>query len=495
MSDLATSRPDATTARTAPDRASNDAIGVPPEPGPTAEIVRFVSGLRFDDLSPEIRAVARRHILDSLAVMVAGHLEEGTGLALRRAVAYRGVGEAAVVGTAHRLPAPLAAFVNSFSGHALDYDDTQLATRPESVYGLLTHPSVPVLGAVLAVAETADADGRALLTAFVAGTEAECRISDASNPAHYQRGLHSSGTVGTIGAALGSANLLGFDDEATTRATSIAASQAAGLRENFGTMTKPLHVGRAAQHGLEAALLARDGFTAAAGILEAPRGFFAAMGGTPALELIHGRLGDPWFYLHPGVSIKPHPGGSLTHPAMAVMSDLIARHDVAPEAVEWVRVGTNANMPNALIHHRPWTALEAKFSMEFSMAILLLRRRAGIAEYRDEVVREPDVQMMIGRVSMEVDPVCEAAGYARMLSRIAIGLKDGRELFAEGDLGVGHPANPMSAEVFDAKVRECLETALEPAAAARVIELVDGIEALPSVRDLIVALQPSSGRS
>lgn len=459
--------------------------------GPTAEIAGFVSGLRLGDVSPAMISLAKRHILDSLAVMVAGHLEAGTGLILDRALAYRGVEEAVVAGSQRRLPAPLAAFVNAFSGHALDYDDTQLATRPESVYGLLTHPSVPVLGAVLAAAELADADGSTLLAGFIAGTEAECRISDATAPAHYQRGLHSSGTVGTLGAALGAARVLGLDGATTTIALSIAASQSAGLRENFGTMTKPLHVGRAAQHGLEAALLAQAGFTAAAGILEAPRGFFSAMGGSYAGELIHDRLGSPWFYLEPGVSIKPHPGGSLTHPAMAVMSGLIADHDVRPADVAWVRVGTNANMPNALIHHRPWTSLEAKFSMEFSMAILLLRRRAGLAEYRDEVVREPDVQAMIKRVTMVVDPVCEAAGYARMLSRITIGLRDGRELFAEGDLGLGHPANPMSDETFTAKVRECLETALDPTEAARVVGLVDGLATLDRVGDLTAALVPA----
>ena len=160
-------------------------------------------------------------------------------------------------------------------------------------------------------------------------------------------------------------------------------------------MTKPLHAGRAAESGVLAASLAAAGFTATSNILEARRGYFQAAGGGFDADAIHGRLGAPWTFAEPGVSIKPHPSGSLTHPAMGAFLDLVRDHDLRPADVRTIRVGTNRHMPNALIHHRPTDELAAKFSMEFCLAILLLERRAGLTEFTDEVVNRPDVQELI----------------------------------------------------------------------------------------------------
>jgi len=215
-------------------------------------------------------------------------------------------------------------------------------------------------------------------------------------------------------------------------------------------MTKPFHAGHAAEGGLLAASLAGRGFTTAPNILEAHRGFFSAAGGGYDPAKITDRLGDPWTFTDPGVSIKPFPSGSLTHPAMTAFLDLVRAHDLRAEDVEEVRVGTNRHMPNALIHHRPDDHLAAKFSMEFCIAILLLRRRAGLAEFRDEVVRDPEVKNTIEKVRFEVDPEAEAAGYNTMTSIIQVRMKDGRELGTQAAFGKGSPANPMS----EAELRE-----------------------------------------
>jgi 2-methylcitrate dehydratase PrpD len=440
----------------------------------TEEVAAFVCNLSPADTPAEVVRVARRHVLDTLGVIVAGIREEAAHLAIKH-VALMGDG-------GHTAP-PLQAFVYGLLGHVLDYDDTQLATRPAGVYGLLTHPSVPILSAALACARAEKATGQELLTAFIAAGEAECRLSDAIDPRHYREGFHSSGTVGTLGAALAAAKVLKLDVEKTRIALGIAASSAAGLRENFGTMTKSLHVGRAAQHGVEAAYLARSGFTAANNAIEAPRGFMSAFGGGFDADLVHGRLGSPWYYLDPGVSIKPHPSGSLGHPAMWVLSQLIAQHDLTPENVVHITVGTSSNIPNALIHHRPQDDLAAKFSMEYSMATLLVRRKGGLAEYAPEAIVDPAVQAAIPRVDLVVDPVAEAAGFHRMLSRITVRLKDGRELFAEGEAGRGHPDNPMSDDEVRDKFRDCAAWG-GLADAARVVSLVDHLEELDSVEEL-----------
>jgi 2-methylcitrate dehydratase PrpD len=185
------------------------------------------------------------------------------------------------------------------------------------------------------------------------------------------------------------------------------------------------------------------------------------------------------------VSIKPHPSGSLTHPGMSVMQDLVHRHDLRPERVKRVSVGTNHNMPNALIHHRPANELQAKFSMEFCMAILLLERKAGLEQFTDEVVNRPDVQEMIARVNFGVHPQAEAAGYDKMTTIIDIHLKGGRVVSGRADFGKGSPANPMSDEELAGKFRECAAWGKLPKANAdKVVDMVFNLEKLKNIRNL-----------
>lgn len=325
--------------------------------GLTREVSEFIARTELETLPPELLELGRKSILDGLGLALSGsiarsgriiqkYLAEVSGLAAAR-------GGATVIGTDIRVPPRFAAFANGISMHADDYDDTQLASGADRVYGLLTHPTAPCLPAALAVAEQGNLSGREMVLAYHLGVEVETKVSEAISPRHYQHGFHSTATCGTLASATATAKLLGLDHQATLHAIAIAASQSAGLRENFGTMTKAFHAGRAAESGVLAADLARDGFTATDRILESPRGFFQAHGGGYALEAIQGKLGKPWTFLDPGVSIKPHPSGSLTHPGMTKMLELIREHDIDPADVERVDVGTNHNMPNALIHHRP----------------------------------------------------------------------------------------------------------------------------------------------
>jgi 2-methylcitrate dehydratase PrpD len=301
--------------------------------------------------------------------------------------------------------------------------------------------------------------------------------------------------MGTVGAAAGAARLKGLDVEQTRRALGIAASQAAGLRENFGTMTKPFHPGRSAESGIIAAEFAALGWTATPIVLEAGRGFFKAAGGGYDPSAIQGKLGNPWTFAFPGVSIKPHPSGSLTHPGMGAMLELIRQHDIRPEQVKRVTVGTNHNMPNALIHHRPKNELQAKFSMEFCMAILLLERKAGLEQFTDEVVNRPDVQAMIAKVDFGVNAEAEAAGFDKMTTIIEVQLADGKVLKTRADFGKGSPANPMSDDELAAKFRECAAWGKLPRASAdKVIEMVFGLDELKSIRSLTRLLATGPAR-
>src|SRR5579871_6173910 len=462
---------------------------LPANEGLTRRFAQFVVETKYQDLPPELVALGKKSILDGIGLMFAG--SAGTIGPLSRAylesLAFSR-GDATVVGSSLRVPARFAAFANGVGIHADDYDDTQLAVAPDRVYGLLTHPTAPCLAAALALAEARKASGRDLLLAYHVGVEVETKISEAIFPRHYQDGFHSTGTCGSFASAAAAAKLHGANADVCARTLGIAASQAAGLRENFGTMTKPFHAGHAAEAGIVAADFALLGWTASDHILEADNGFFHAAGGGFDPSAL--RFGNPWTFVSPGVSIKPFPSGSLTHPAMSVMQRLIREYHIAAGDVDTVEVGANRNMPNALIHHHPMDSLQAKFSMEFCMAALLLYGKAGLNEFNDEVVRRPEVQTLIQRIKFGVNAEAEKAGYDKMTSILTIHMKDGRTISGRADFAKGSPADPMSFDDVAAKFEDCAKFAKWPAAkASQIIAYVRKLEDLPDIRTLTALLR------
>ena len=456
----------------------------------TRYVAEWVCDTSLHDFPGEVVSLGKKSILDGLGLALSGGATE-CGAMVRQHFAdlNLGAGPATVIGTNLKIAPRFAAFANGVAIHADDYDDTQLAVGTDRVYGLLTHPTAPALPAALAMSELTHASGGMAMLAYHLGVEVECKIAEAINPRHYQAGFHATATCGTFAAAAASAKLLGLGVEATARALSIAGSQSAGLRENFGTMTKPFHAGRASESGVAAAQFASYGWTATDRILEAPRGFFNAAGGGYDPQAIAGRLGDPWAIANPGVSIKPHPSGSLTHPGMTEMLRLIRANQIRAEDVVRVRVGANHNMPNALIHHRPVNELQAKFSMEFCMAILLLEGRAGLGEFTDEVVNRPDVKAMIEKIDFVVDQDAEAAGYHKMTTIIDIHLSDGRTISGRADFGKGSPFEPMRYDDVAKKFRENAAYARFPAQQAEtVIAMVRDLETLSSIDRMMAAL-------
>ncbi len=454
--------------------------------GLTGYVSEFVVRTRYSDIPGNVIELGRKSMLDGLGLALAGSvakLGQITSTYLQSMGASRN--DATVIGASRKAPTRFAALANGVGIHADDYDDTQLAVAPDRVYGLLTHPTAPCLPAALAIAEARGMSGRDLMLAYHVGVEVECKVAEAIAPRHYEDGFHSTGTCGPFASAAAAAKLYGFNADQCARALGIAASEGAGLRENFGTMTKPYHAGRAAESGIVAADLAALGWTASEEILEAPRGFFHAAGGGYDPSAIQDKLGHPWTFASPGVSIKPFPSGSLTHPGMTELLRLIRKNDIQAGQVESVAVGTNKNMPNALIHHHPTDSLQAKFSMEFCMAALLLYGKAGLTEFTDEVVRRSEVQQMIQRVHFGVHPAAEAAGYNKMTTILDIKLKDGRTISGRADFGKGSPTDPMSFDDVAAKFQDCAAFAKWPKQKAdRIVELVRKLETLANVRDL-----------
>ena len=458
----------------------------PKAPGLTDYVARFVGTTKYEDIPGEVVELGKKSILDGLGLALAGSKAQ-TGTLCRRYLEKIGVcaGKSTIIGSARKTAPRFAAFVNGVSIHADDFDDTQLAVAKDRVYGLLVHPTVAVLPAILALAERGGVSGKQLILAYHLGVEVESKIAEAISPRHYQDGFHSTGTYGPFGSAAACAKLLRFERSKILNTLGLVASQSGGLRENFGTMTKPFQAGHAAESGLVAAELVALGWTAAEQILEADRGFFHAFGGSYDPAAIMDRLGKPWTFVSPGISLKPYPSGSLTHPAMTELARLIAANNLQAAQVEKIDVGANHNMTTTLLHHQPKTGLEAKFSMEFCIAILLLERKAGLGEFSDKVVQRPDVQEMIRRVYFYVDPEAEGAGYDKMTSLLKIHLKNGRFIAGRADFGKGSPANPMTFEEAAAKFRGCAEYADWPKAKTeRIIAFVKALDSAPDVRTL-----------
>jgi 2-methylcitrate dehydratase PrpD len=461
---------------------------MPPQASLTSHVAEFIAGTRA--IPADVVELGRKSILDGLGLALAGAVAESGHIV----TAYLNdlgfsKGDATLLGTSTKVPARFAAFANGMAIHADDFDDTQLAVATDRVYGLLMHPTAPVLPAVLAIAERMGGSGAALTTAYHVGIEVCCKVAEAVGPRHYQDGFHTTGTCGVFGAAAGVANMLGMDAKTTAVTLGLAGSQSAGFRENFGSMTKPFHPGRSAESAILAADLVQRGFSATSLILEARRGFYHAAAGGYDDAAIRGRLGAPWTFAMPGISIKPYPSGSLTHPGMSLLARLIEQHDIRPEQVVKLRVGTNNHMPTTLLHNDPKTELQAKFSMPFSMAILLLRRRAGLEDYTDETVLSPEIQALMKKIDFHVDAEADAAGFDKMTTILEIHMADGQVIRDQADFGKGSPADPMSWEEVAEKFTGCARYGgLSAGAIADVIAMVADLPSLPNISRLTARL-------
>ena len=321
-----------------------------------------------------------------------------------------------------------------------------------------------MISAVCAEAEGSGASGRDVLAAFAVGTEVSVKLSHTIDKQHYLRGFHMTSTCGVFGATAGVCNLRRFSHDETLRAIGIAGSKSSGVRENFGTMVKPLHSGIAAENAVVAASLAAMGFTSSPTILEGNRGYFMTGAGGYDAEALIGKLGNPWNYVAKRVAIKPYPCGNLQQPAMDKLRELVLQQDIRPHQLEHLAVKSHRLMPLNLTYHRPTTGLESKFSMEFSLASILVLRKAGLAEYSDEVVNRADIQDVIRKTDYTVfsDEEAEAKGYHLWTTFLDLTLKDGRTISARVDAAKGSADYPMNEEEVAEKFRDCAAFAKMP---------------------------------
>ena len=446
-----------------------------------ARLAEFVVKTTLEDCPPEALARVRRAALDTLGVMLAG-ADEPVARIVRRVVrAEGGIALATVVGTTLKTSPGWAALANGAAGHAHDFDDTNFA--------LLGHPSVPLLSAALAVGEAEMADGRALVLGYIVGFEIDVALGGALNPDHYTRGWHATSSIGTLGCAATAARMMGLDVVQTRHALAIAASHASGLKENFGSMTKPYHAGHAARSGTLAAQLARDGMTASESALEGRQGYVAAFGASHGLDQALEGLGRTWHLLGSGIAVKPYPSCALTHSAIDALLDLRAAHRLSAHDIAAVEVGVNRVVPDVLAHARPTTALERKFSMQFCAAAALAEGRVDFGSFTEGEIANAAVRELMERVTMVVDPGLPEGVEQHAWSRVTVRLRDGRTLATAPRGARGHPDTPLSDAALRDKFLACATTVLSGDDAEGLAEQIGHLENVPDIRALTSRLE------
>ena len=419
---------------------------------PTFALARFVA--EGPGLPERVRHEAKRAILNWLGCAIGASRHPTVENAIRALGAFAGPAQATVLGRRDRVDILHAALFNGLTSHTFDFDDTHLRT--------IIHPTGPVASALLALAEDRPMAGDEFIHAFVLGTEVECRIGNAVYPSHYDIGWHITGTAGVFGAAAAAGRVLGLSEEQLVWALGIAATQASGLREMFGSMCKPLHVGLAARNGLAAALLARQNFTSAAQPIEGRRGFANVLATERDLSRITERLGETWEL--DANSYKPFPCGVVIHPAIDGCLQLRAAHELAPSDIEAIELRVHPLVLELTGKTAPRTGLEGKFSVYHSAAVALVDGAAGEAQYSDARVVDPAVVAVRQRVHAHVDTALrEDAAHVR------IRLKGGRTLDRHIEHALGSLENPMTDRDLEAKFRRLCGPVLDDSAIDAII--------------------------
>lgn len=440
--------------------------------GETQRLAQYVTTARFDDLPDRVRHEAKRSFLNWLGAALGAARHPAMEAAARALAVVSGPPQATVLGRNTRTDILHAAFLNGLGSHIFDFDDTHLRT--------VIHPSGPIAPTVLALAEHRGIAGAELLLAFVLGIEVSCRAGNAVYPSHYDVGWHITGTTGSIGSAAAAARLLGLDAQRTSWAMGLGATQPVGLREMFGTMTKPFHPGRAAENGLLAALLAGQGFNSSEQALEAKRGWANVLASDRNLDELTMNLGQTYEIL--SNSYKPFACGIVIHPVIDACVRLRNRHGLKADDVEAIDARVHPLVLELTGKTEPMRGLEGKFSVYHSAAVALIDGQAAEEQYSDARVRDPAVVALRHKVTATVDPsTCEDQAVVR------IRLAGGRVVEERIEHAIGSVHQPMSDADLEAKFRALAGNVLDRESIDHTIALVWDLERLPDVRPLIAA--------
>ena len=445
----------------------------------TKALAPRISAIRYENLPAQVVINAKTAILDTVGVLLAGSHEE-CATRLMRVPGMTDPGPSLVFGHAARTSALNAALINGTSSHALDFDDVNIA--------LGGHPSAPLVPVLFALADTIPVNGRDLIAAFVAGFETTTRVARSVNYHHYEKGWHPSVTIGVFGAAAAAAHLLKLSDERIAIALAIAASLASGLKANFGTMTKPLHVGHCARSGLFAAYLAQQDYTANPLAFEHKQGYFNVFNGAGNFdaERIFAEWAKPFDIERPGIGIKLYPCCGSTHGPIDGSLTLAAKHDIRPEDVERVDLSIHARRLTHVNRPDPQSGLDAKFSVQYCIARALTDRKVVVDHFEGDAYADPRVRALTQKVRAEpyTNPPPDPGDHYAI--ELTVTLRSGQKHTLRQERPTGRsPEDPTPPERVRVKFESCASRVLDEGKAGRLLTALESLENVTSVRELV----------
>ncbi len=440
------------------------------------ELAKRIHAFRYEDLPEEAIFWAKQAIMDTVGVTFAGAHEPTTRIPATLPGVAVADGPCLVFGDNKRTDPMSAVLINGIASHALDYDDVS------PVLG--GHPSAVVVPVIIALGEMNGITGRDAIAAYVAGFEVEARIGRGVNFAHYEKGWHPTTTLGIFGTVTAAARILKLDEAQTATALAIAVSLASGVKANFGTMTKPLHVGQCCRNGVFATLLAQNDFTANPGAFEHKQGFFEVFNGPGTYDAakIFANWADPLEVLEPGLGLKQFPCCGSTHMAITMMLQLVEKYRLTPESIRRIQVYSHAQrLPHT---NRPTvtSALEAKFSVQYCVARALMHGKVSIAHFEGDAWADKEAQRLLKLVDVAPHPTMTDKPWC---AEVIIETVDGKTLSEKTEylMGRGKP-NPMSETEMRVKFEDCVNRILPADQTARLFERLGDFEKIGNLRDL-----------
>jgi len=457
--------------------AHNTTVAADPNAPPVTRLLaEFVVGHPSKGWDAAVDKEAHRTIGNWLGCAIGAARHPTVEAALAAVMDLSPAPQASVLGRNDRVDVASAAMLNGITSHTFDFDDTHLKT--------IIHPAGPVASAALALAEHHGASGRQLVDAVVVGIDVACRVGNAIYPDHYDRGWHITGSTGMLGAAAAGARLLGLDAGRAAMALGIAASQPIGVREQFGTMTKPFHPGAAARAGLMSALMAKHGYTASTRALEAPRGLMQTYSAKCDWSEITRDLGQRFEISFN--SYKPFACGIVIHPSIDGCVQLRNAHALTAADIERIDLRVHSLVLELTGKKTPQSGLEAKFSVFHAAAAGIFFGQAGEAEFSDAVVARPDVIALRDRIQAVVDSAIDEAS-----ADVTVTCKDGRRLHVFVEHAIGSVQRPMSDADLARKFHGLVDPVLGAARADQLIAQCAALGTAADVRALAAATRPT----
>jgi 2-methylcitrate dehydratase PrpD len=439
----------------------------------TAKIAQFVVNAKYENVPPKAVETAKIAVRDCLGVALAGSQEEDAKICAQIARQENAKEETTVIGQGFKTSALQAAFANGTAAHALDFDHS---------FTIMGQPTAPIIPAIFALGEALGASGRQVLEAYVVGYEVTGKLAHSLRDSAHD-GWHAPSTLGSFGAAAACGKLLGLGASQVEMALGIAASMAGGIVANFGTMTKPLHVGLGARNGVLAAKLAQGGYTANPKAIESGFGFYQVLHqGTAIHEQPIEELGRSYALLTDGLRIKPYPCGGLTHQVIDAVLDFRKQHGLTAEMIDGVDVDVVKHTFERIVFRVPQTGIQGKFCMPYLVARAIIDGKVGLDIFTDNAVRDQNVLKLAERVRMNLDNNLKKTDAAGRPCRVTIRLKNGQTYSREAQHAKGGPEFPLSEDELRSKFFDCAKEAIPAESAQRALEHIQRLETLDSVR-------------